>query len=99
MFRFRVRLHILCAEEPSEEHRGEIRFPVHEFLWHGYRALIAKKLELGESKEARRSAAMALRAAEVKQSPFRYHRKLGLVGDEHETLKARLRRLISESLS
>ena len=65
----------------------EIRFPVHEFLWHGYRALIAK--ELGDSKAARKSAAIALRAAEVKQSPFRYHRKLGLVGDEHETLKAR----------
>ena len=95
----RERKHSLYADAlvALEEHKMDIAFPIHEFLWHGYRALIAS--ELGDSKKARESAAIALRAAEAKQSPFRYHRTLGVVGDEHEPLKVKLRQLISESLS
>jgi serine/threonine protein kinase len=43
---------------------------------------------------AAESAAKALQFAELTRSGFRYHRDVGLVGSQHDSLKNKLRRLI-----
>jgi tetratricopeptide (TPR) repeat protein len=60
-----------------DEFAGSVQFPIEEFRIATCRALIAA--EQGESTDARRWAREALAAAAKTESPFRYHRKLGLV--------------------
>jgi tetratricopeptide (TPR) repeat protein len=60
-----------------EEFADSVQFPIQEFRIAACRALIAA--ERGDSNDARRWARDALAAAAKSESPFRYHRKLGLV--------------------
>lgn len=46
---------------------------------------------------AKRYACEALEAAAKTESPFRYHRKLGLVGEQSSDIEGRLRRLASST--
>jgi hypothetical protein len=52
--------------------------------------------ELGKSTEARQHARIALEEAAQEYSGFRYHPRVGLVGDEHEELRRQLARIASE---
>ena len=63
-------------------------FPLEHFRWHASKALILNQQD--KYGEARRSACEALSWAEKTDSGFRYHRDLGLVGERHEGLKAKL---------
>lgn len=66
-----------AALEALDEFADSVQFPVQEFRVAACRALIAS--DLGDSNTARRRAREALEAAAKSESPFRYHRKLGLV--------------------
>ncbi|MDP9351810.1 MAG: hypothetical protein M3P51_09770 [Chloroflexota bacterium] len=74
-----------------EEFGGDEMFPAHRYQAAMIRALIAD--ERGDSTTARRYAEEALKAADATQSPFRYHRKLGLVRFVLPDVFARLRAL------
>jgi hypothetical protein len=69
-------------------------FPLDGFLWNPARALIADAQ--GQVRDAQEYSIKALEFAEVRDSGFRYHPNVGLVGTQHETLKATLRRLAGE---
>jgi tetratricopeptide (TPR) repeat protein len=60
-----------------DEFADRVQFPIEEFRIAACRALIAA--ERGAPTDARRWAREALAAAAKSESPFRYHRKLGLV--------------------
>jgi len=68
-------------------------FPVDEFLWNAANALIAE--DQGQRTIAREYSTKALHFAELTRSGFRYHPEVGLVGSEHEKLKATLRHIAS----
>lgn len=67
-------------------------FPFEVFKEAAARAIIARAR--GECAEARRQAGIALEAAAKHHSGFRYHAKLGLVGEEHSDLIDRLREIV-----
>jgi tetratricopeptide (TPR) repeat protein len=69
-------------------------FPVDEFLWNAAYALIREAQ--GQGRSAKEFASRALESAELANSGFRYHPKVGLVGPQYDSLKARLERLFSE---
>jgi tetratricopeptide (TPR) repeat protein len=74
-----------------EERKSDLMFPLDKFKWHAAKSLIHHSLrELDDSK---RHAALALEAAKVKMSGFRYHQDLGLVGEEHKDTVASLRQI------
>jgi hypothetical protein len=73
------------------EFSSHFPFPFQVFKEAAARALIARAS--GENVEARRQAGIALEAAAKQHSGFRYHAKLGLVGDEHSDLIERLREI------
>ena len=58
-----------------KKHVSRLIFPIEHFMWHAARALIEKDPE---------QAVLALEATEIKNSGFRYHQNLGLVGKEHK---------------
>ena len=66
-------------------------FPLDKFKWHAAKSLIHHSLR--EPADSRRHAALALEAAKVKMSGFRYHQDLGLVGEEHKDTVASLRKI------
>ena len=66
-------------------------FPVDGFFWNAAKALIAD--DQGQRTAAQEHSAKALQLAELTRSGFRYHPDAGLVGAEHEKLKATLRHL------
>jgi hypothetical protein len=74
-----------------DEFGGDEMFPAHQYQAAMIRALIAD--ERGDSATARKHAEEALRAAEATESPFRYHRKLGLVRFVNPDVFVRLRAL------
>ncbi|MCP4976588.1 MAG: hypothetical protein GY931_10540 [Maribacter sp.] len=68
------------ALETLKMHVGRLTFPVDCFMWYASKALIENNPEFAQK---------ALDAAEIKKSGFRFHQKLGLVGEEHaQTVKA-----------
>ena len=67
----------------------EIVFPVVQFMWSAAYALIAASQ--GRRALAKEHAATALQSADKEQSGFRYHKALGLVGEQHEYTIKRLR--------
>jgi tetratricopeptide (TPR) repeat protein len=71
----------------AEDHR----FPLIAYEWNGSHALILS--ELGHHAEAREFAECALRAAERTESPFRYHRNLGIVRSATDDFATRIKRI------
>jgi tetratricopeptide (TPR) repeat protein len=67
-------------------------FPIDGFCWNAACALIADAQ--GRREDAAGCAAKALEFADMTRSGFRYHRKVGLVGSQYDSLKEKLRRLI-----
>jgi tetratricopeptide (TPR) repeat protein len=67
-------------------------FPVDVFRWHAAFALITSAR--GFRDYATESAAKALEFADVAHSGFRYHRAVGLVGSNYDSLKKELRLLV-----
>ena len=73
-----------------EEHKPDASsFPADGFLWNAANALIADGQ--GQRRLAQEYSTKALHCAELTRSGFRYHPDLGLVGIQHEKLKATLR--------
>jgi hypothetical protein len=66
-------------------------FPATQYRSAASRALLHEAL--GDPTRARQCAALALAAAAKTESPFRYHRKLGLVESADSKLQAQLQRL------
>ncbi len=74
-----------------DERKSDLIFPLDKFKWHAAKSLIHHSLlELDDS---RRHAALALKAAKVKMSGFRYHQDLGLVGEGLKDTVASLRQI------
>lgn len=71
------------------------QFPIDDFRAYGAKALMFEAQ--GERANAARSAQHALEAASHKESGFRYHTDLGLVGAEHAEVIGQLRRLAADS--
>jgi tetratricopeptide (TPR) repeat protein len=76
---------------PSDHH-----FPLDRYHWNGSNALIAS--ELGHRVEAREFAERALQAAAQTESPFRYHRNVGIVRNSSDDFGRRVKRLARPSL-
>jgi tetratricopeptide (TPR) repeat protein len=75
-----------------EEHKpNATSFPVDGFLWNSAHALIADAK--GKRRVAQEYSTRAMQFAELTHSGFRYHPNVGLVGAQHEKLKATLHRL------
>ena len=74
-----------------DERKSDPMFPLDEFKWHAAKSLIHHSLR--ELDDSRKHAALALEAAKVKMSGFRYHQDLGLVGEEHKDTVASLRQI------
>jgi tetratricopeptide (TPR) repeat protein len=66
------------------------------YLWNGSCALIYH--ERGHYMEAREFAERALRAATETQSPFQYHRSIGLVEDTSDEFGIRVKRIARPSM-
>jgi tetratricopeptide (TPR) repeat protein len=77
-----------------EEFGGEEAFPFLRYRLSVIFAFISD--DRGDSASARRYARRALDAAAETESPFRYHRKLGLVRKQVPEIRKRLLRLASE---
>jgi len=74
---------------------SDLQFPSHRYYWNGANALIA--YEIGNTVEARDFAERALLAAAKTESPFRYHRTIGLVGETEDDFGNRLKRIAKPS--
>lgn len=67
------------------------QFPLIAYHWNGSHALILS--ELAHHAEAREFAKRALRAAVQTESPFRYHRNVGIVRSATDDLAMRIKRI------
>ncbi len=67
------------GREVLDQSKDRLMFPIDRFRWHVAMALI--NAESGERMAAGTHAAAALEAAGAESSGFRYHGRLGLVGD------------------
>ncbi len=76
-----------------DELGGDELLPVLEFRRFAVRALMSEAR--GDRETAAQAARRALVAASKTESPFRWHRKLGLVGSIAPDLERRLRALAS----
>jgi len=81
----------LSALSVLEERAGDLVFPVDVFKWHAAYSIISYALR--EIEAARTHAGMALDAAQIKKSGFRFHQSLGLVGKEHQATVSALRQI------
>ena len=75
----------------AEDHQ----FPLIAYEWNGSHALILS--ELGHHAEAQEFAERALRAAQRTESPFRYHRNLGIVRSATDDFATRIKRIARPS--
>jgi tetratricopeptide (TPR) repeat protein len=71
-------------------------WPSMRYYWNGCCALIT--YERGQKSEAREFAERALRAAAETESPFRYHRSMGLVTNAADDFGQRLKRIARPSI-
>lgn len=71
------------------------QFPITRYKWNGACALIMH--EQGQLAEAKEFAERALRAAMETESPFRYHRNIGLVRNTADDFGKRLKRIAGPS--
>lgn len=85
-------LHILANGFQTTDHQ----FPLDRYYWNGSNALILS--ELGHLAEAREFAERALRAAAQTESPFRYHRGVGVVRNTSDDFGRRIKRLARPSI-
>jgi tetratricopeptide (TPR) repeat protein len=85
------RLSSLYDEALDSLRAAHLAFPVQSFKAAAIRAFVAEARNHHQA--ASQHALEALEAAGRKQSQFRYHRSLGLVGEEYESVIARLRKL------
>jgi len=76
------------ALEVLGDYRQYAMFPVQRFEWHAAHALILAAQ--GNTAAAKEHSICALEAGDAKHSGFRYHAKVGLVGNKHESLQDRL---------
>ena len=83
---------LLLRAENSLSKQG-LNFAVQRFLYHACHALIRRRS--GQKEQAKEHAVAALREAGVRDSGLRYHRKVGLVGDEHQTTVLALKSITS----
>jgi len=74
-----------------DERKSDLAFPVSKFKWHAAKSLI--HCALRNFDEAKKQAALALEAAQIKTSGFRYHQDLGFVGEEYKDTIAALREI------
>jgi len=73
----------------------DLQFPLERYHWNGSNALIAS--ELGHLAEAREFAERALQAAAQAESPFRFHRNVGIVRNSSDDFGRRIKRLARPS--
>ena len=85
-------LEILTSRFTPTDHR----FPNMRYTWNGCCALIA--FEKGEIGDAQEFAERALRAAAETESPFRYHRSVGVVKDAAAEFGRRIKRIARPSV-
>lgn len=85
-------LNVLTDRFESSDHS----WPIMRYYWNGCCALIT--YERGQKSEAREFAERALRAAAETESPFRYHRAMGLVKDAADDFGLRLKRIARPSI-
>ena len=71
------------------------QFPSVRYFWNGSCALIA--YDQGEAVEAKEFAERAMRAATETESPFRYHRTVGVVRDMSDDFGQRIKRIVQPS--
>lgn len=88
---YRYALNVLSTRFRPTDHQ----FPSSRYFWNGSYALIA--YELGQAAEAREFAERALGAATETESPFRYHRAVGVVRDTSDEFGRRLKRIARPS--
>lgn len=81
----------LYGEALSLVESAPIAFPVQSFQAAAVKALVSEFR--GEERAAAHYAREAITAAGLRQSQFRYHRDLGLVGDEYAALVKKLEKL------
>ena len=79
------------ALEVLETRKDDLAWPISRFKWYASYALILSSR--GNESYAKEHAQQAIEAAEAKKSRFRYHRDLGLVGNEHKPVVKRLIRM------
>ena len=77
------------AHELLNAHRKRLMFPVDHFKWHAARSLMTGS---SDKIAAREIAKKALEFAAKDDSGFRYHKKVGLVSDQHNEALRRLRK-------
>jgi tetratricopeptide (TPR) repeat protein len=68
-----------------------LTFPVDHFRFHSALAIFEKGL--GNMEEASKQAGLALDAAHIKKSGFRFHQKLGLVGKKYADIVGKLKKI------
>lgn len=73
----------------------DFSFPATRYRWNGCQALI--RAELGQIADASHFAERALVAASETQSPFRYHRSIGLVGSTSDDFGRRIKEIVRPS--
>ena len=74
-----------------DERKNELVFPVSRFKWHAAKSLIFQIQR--NTADAKQQATLALEAAQIRLSGFRYHQDLGLVGDKYKDAIAALREI------
>ncbi|WP_182913968.1 hypothetical protein [Sphingobium terrigena] len=74
---------------------SDLQFPSLRYRWNGCNALIAN--DLGHTAEAIEFAERALQAAAQTESPYRYHRDVGVVRDASDEFARRLKRIARPS--
>jgi hypothetical protein len=73
------------------ERVGDLMFPLDVFKWHAAMSII--HAELNDTERSKKFAGLALDAAQVKKSGFRFHQSLGLVGNKYESIVGELRKI------
>ena len=71
-----------------KERVGDLMFPLDTFKWHASFSIIS--LALSDLAMAKKHAGLALDAAQIKKSGFRFHQSLGLVGNDHRSTISKL---------
>ena len=89
---FPLAFELLQRAEMSMQKQG-LNFAAQRFVFNASYALIRQRS--GQQDQAKEHAVAALERAGVRHSGLRYHRKVGLVGDEHRKTIVRLRSIAS----
>lgn len=97
-----IEMPMLIAERELKEYYGygidllknnveRLTFPVDHFRFHAAMAIFENGL--GNTEEASKQAGMALDAAQIKKSGFRFHQKLGLVDEKYADIVGKLKKI------